>query len=212
MLSLFEQRFGKLIAIWPQGKSKHRKILWLCQCDCGNEVIIGGSSLKSGHTRSCGCLKIEKIKQRSTKHGYGKSHVYRIWANMIQRCTNPNRSQYQYYGGRNIKVCKRWSKFKNFLKDMGEVPPGHQIDRINNNGNYCKSNCRWVTSKQQQRNKQNNRPITYNGRTQLLIEWAEETGIDRETIAARLKRGWSIEKALITPIQKHKVYKLKDRV
>lgn len=126
---------------------------------------------------------------------------------MIQRCTNPNDKRYKNYGGRGITVCKRWrNSFEKFLEDMGEPPTKeHSIDRINNNGNYCKSNCRWVTRKEQNRNKRNNRLITYKGKTQCLIEWAEEYNINYDTLWCRIyKYGWPIEKALTTPVKKRR--------
>lgn len=118
---------------------------------------------------------------------------------MIERCTNPNDQQYERYGGRGIKVCERWRKFENFLADMGEPPPGLQIDRIDNEGDYCSSNCRWATRVQQARNKRNNRVIEYRGRAQPLAAWAEETGLNANTIRHRLNLGWSVERALTEP-------------
>ena len=211
MLSLYDQRFGKLVAIEPRGSNKNKQILWLCLCDCGNEVIVEGRALKAGQTKSCGCLALEQAKKmglNNKTHGHSKngkkSKVYMAWEAMIQRCTNHKHKYYNIYGGRGITVCDRWLKFENFLEDMGECPPGLTLERRNNNKGYSPSNCYWATWKQQQRNRRNNRPITHNGKTQLLIEWAEETGIDRKTITARLKRGWSTERALKTPVRKCK--------
>lgn len=130
------------------------------------------------------------------RHGYVRTKVYRTWHGMKARCYNQNNQKYPDYGGRGIKVVKRWrEKFENFLEDMGEPPSkNHSIDRINNNGNYCKSNCRWATIEQQANNKRNNRIITYNGKTQTLPRWARETGIDRRTIMKRIGYGWSLDK------------------
>ena len=136
--------------------NKHRQSMWLCKCECGIEKIILGNHLKSGHTKSCGCLH----KEIMTKHGHSKNgkrtRTYQSWHSMIKRCVNPNDPVYHNYGGRSIKVCKRWMQFENFLEDMGEVSDGYQIDRINNNENYCKSNCHWVTPKTNSRNKRDN--------------------------------------------------------
>ena len=175
-------------------------------CNCGKEKIIIGQSLKGGATKSCGCLSKEISVQCNTKHGHSKrgeaSKTYKSWVNMIQRCINPKNRYYHCYGGRGIAVCKRWMKFENFLEDMGESPDEHQIDRINNDGNYCKSNCRWTTPKQNSRNKRNNLFATYKNRTQLLIEWAEEFGVNYDVLKWRLNNGWPIEKALTTPVRK----------
>lgn len=184
-------------------KDKRRKLYWLCRCDCGKEKIVRVDNLKNGGVKSCGCLNIE----RSTKHGhaknYKKSRTYQSWFNMVQRCTNSNGEKYPIYGGRGIKVCNRWRKFKNFLEDMGERPREHQIDRIDNDRNYCKNNCRWATLKQQARNKTNNHLITHDGKTQCLVEWAEDVEIPYKTLWRRVcDLNWSVRKALTTPVKK----------
>ena len=205
-IDLVGQKFGRLLVLQFIDKNKWRDSFWLCKCDCGKEKIILGKSLKNGDTKSCGCLNIEKL----TKHGHNKngksSEIYTIWQSMIQRCTNPNHKAYYNYGGRGIKVCKKWLEFKNFLTDMDEHPgKGYSIDRIDNDDNYCKSNCRWVTRKEQMRNTRRNRLITHKKKTQCLIEWAEETKIPYPTLWQRIfKLGWSIEKALTIPVQKRK--------
>lgn len=145
-------------------------------------------------------------KKNALTHGHTcnnqESHIYRVWRTIIGRCTNSNNNKYPIYGGRGIRVCKRWRKFSNFLMDMGEPPTkNHSLDRINNNDNYCKENCRWATSKQQNRNRRNNLFATYNGRTQLVIDWAEEYKILYHTLLWRLKHNWSMSKALKTPIR-----------
>lgn len=149
LINLIGQKFGRLTVIEQAKRNKHRDIKWLCLCDCGNEKIIIGYSLTSNCTKSCGCLRKEKSAERAKNrviHGHKKdrqtTNTYSVWCSMIQRCTNPNRKDYYNYGGRGIKVCQRWkNSFQDFLKDMGERPKGHQIDRINNNSNYCNSNC-----------------------------------------------------------------------
>ncbi len=179
--------------------------MWLCKCNCGQTTIVRGNSLGNGNTKSCGCLSREKTRKRLEKHGCSKTKIYDIWKAMIQRCVNPKAQAYKNYGGRGISVCKRWRKFENFLEDMGKQLPGQQIDRIDNNKSYCKSNCRWSTRKQQQRNKRNNRLITFRGQTKCLIEWSEKLGIDYQVIRIRLRQlNWSIEKALTTPVKEKK--------
>lgn len=200
LLDLIGKKFGRLVVIRQENSNQNKKSRWLCKCDCGKKTIIIGSNLKNGHTQSCGCLHIKHGHSTTTKI----SKTYLSWGNMIQRCTNPNEKQYKDYGGRGITVCKRWMKFENFLEDMGERPKGHQIDRINNNDNYCKSNCRWATRKEQMRNKRNNRTILFNRKTQCVAAWAEEYGINDGTLRARLNNGWSIKKTLITPVRKRK--------
>lgn len=211
-VDLTGQKFGKLKVLGQAGKDKWGNFRWLCRCECGQEKIICGTDLKSGKTKSCGCLRKEVTIKRSTKNGHNikieTSRIYDSWRNMIQRCTNPNRNDYKNYGGRGITVCERWSGengFIHFLEDMGERPKGCSIDRINNNKGYCKENCRWVTPTQQARNTQKNLLQTYRGKTQCLAEWAEECDIPYRTLQARLcQYGWSIEKALTTPVGKYK--------
>ncbi|KKL97903.1 hypothetical protein LCGC14_1829790 [marine sediment metagenome] len=206
MNNLIGQKFGRLTVLKRMDNDKHRNSMWLCRCDCGKEKIICGYDLKRGHTQGCGCLRKEIAGITHTTHGHYKTKTYKSWEQMIQRCTNPKVHNYHNYGGRGITICSRWMKFENFLEDMGERPgKNHSIDRINNNGNYCKSNCRWATIKQQNRNRRDNLYFTYKNKTQLLIEWSEETGILYTILYYRIFRsGWTIEKALTTPIKKRR--------
>lgn len=211
IINLIGKKFGRLTVLKRMANDKHKKPMWLCKCDCGEEKIVLGLSLKSGNTKSCGCLQKEVVIKRSTKHGYNKRgkryKIYNSWSDMIKRCTNPNVHNYNNYGGRGIKVCKRWQhSFANFFEDMGEPPTKkHSLDRIDNNKGYCKSNCRWATPKQQQTNKRNSRLKTYMGKTQCISIWAEEFGINYDILYARIFRyGWSIEKALTTPVRKRR--------
>jgi hypothetical protein len=122
---------------------------------------------------------------------------------MLARCKRPNHPQYHLYGGRGIKVCERWEKFENFLKDVGVRPTtSHSIHRINNNAGYNRQNVKWATSDEQQNARRNNHRISFNGKTQTLTQWAIETGIHYVTLHYRLKRGWSVTDALTTPLQK----------
>lgn len=208
-IDLTRERFGRLTVVAYAGKDNWNRATWSCVCDCGQRTVVQSGNLRSGHTKSCGCLNAEKIQQQSVRHGHYKngkmSKTYKAWSCMIQRCTNPKRPGYHRYGGRGITVCKRWIKFESFLKDMGDQPPGHQLDRIDNNGNYRKKNCRWTTPKQQARNRRDNRLITYKGKTQCLAAWAEKFGVSPATLWQRLfKLHWSINKALTTPVKKRR--------
>lgn len=205
-LNLIGQKFGRLIVIRRVSNNKWRQVRWLCKCDCGNEKIIIGINMRRGCTKSCGCLQKELLSQKVIIHGHNtngkRSKIYNSWHCMMQRCTNPNNKDYHNYGGCGITVCKRWGKFENFLEDMGEKPKGLQLDRKKNKKGYYKSNCHWVTPKQNSRNKHNNRLITYKGKTQCVVEWCEEYKINTRTFLSRLDvHGWSVGKALTTPIK-----------
>ena len=192
------QVFGKLKVIHYENATKVH-----VECECGKWKVVHWSSLQNGLTRSCGCLRDEKLRSRTKKHGMSQTPVHNVWTAMKQRCTNPSSPNWKNYGGRGIKVCKRWMKFENFLKDMGEPPEGMSIDRVNNDGDYEPSNCRWSTRKQQNNNTRSNQRITFQGRTQTLTQWAEEYGLGRQQLYWRIKRGWTIEKALQTPISEN---------
>lgn len=198
VLDLTGQRFGRLLVKCLSHIDKQRHSNWSCLCDCGESKVVTRGNLKKGNVKSCGCLFGEG---NNRKHGHRTkaktSKVYMTWGRMVKRCYNKNDSSYSRYGGRGISVCKRWLIFENFLENMGEPPTkNHSIDRINNDGNYCKSNCRWATSKQQQRNTRNNLMITHNGQTFCLAEWSERTGIKKHSISQRLKQGWSMGKII----------------
>lgn len=150
------QRFGRLVVVRPT-QNKGMFTRWECKCDCGNTVLTYTNGLRSGHAKSCGCLKNELAKKRSTVHG-GTTHTthsptYHSWRAMITRCTNPKNIAFPYYGARGISVCDRWRTFAHFLDDMGERPEGMTIDRKENDGNYEPNNCRWATRAEQDSNK-----------------------------------------------------------
>ena len=197
------QRFGRLVVTKRAANNRYGEAMWFCQCDGGQQTTVWGAHLRRGDTKSCGCWQRQVAAARRLTHGHARrgriSRIYRIWRGMMRRCTYPNAVNYAHYGGRGITVCKRWRKFDNFLKDMGEPPLRHQIDRIDNDKGYCKSNCRWVTRKANGQNKRNNRLITFRGCKQCTAAWAEEAGIKLQTLHERLRRGWSIEEALTRP-------------
>jgi hypothetical protein len=156
MNDLTNKRAGKLIAQWSVGKNIHRRIMWLCLCDCGKMPIISSGNF-GRQSNSCGC---SHIGQNHPQHGHSSggnvSRTYQSWSRMWQRCTNSKLECWKNYGGRGIKVSKRWKNFKHFLTDMGERPIGTSIDRINNDGNYERGNCRWATPLQQRHNRRTN--------------------------------------------------------
>lgn len=149
------QRFGRwtVLALYAKG-TKLPKIptRWVCQCDCGISRVVAAPLLKCGKSLSCGCYSRQMTKARITRHGQTGTPTWISWASMINRCTCENLQHYQNYGGRGIGICERWLIFENFLADMGERPEGTSLDRINNEGNYEPTNCRWATRQQQSQN------------------------------------------------------------
>ena len=199
-------RFGKLTVgdrapPLPGGKSRNAR--WVCICDCGAETVVSGNHLQKKDTVSCGCHRIQATRSRSTTHkhsvGSGCTNTYYSWCSMKARCSNPNDDSFKFYGARGIKVCERWASFENFLQDMGVRQDGTTLDRIDPNLDYMPNNCRWATTKEQQNNRRRHHWITFSGETRTISEWADVVGISPKTIATRLYRGWTAERALTTP-------------
>jgi len=186
--------FGKLTVLGLFGRDKHQKRLWECKCECGNIVTPHTSHLKSGHTCSCGCYRIDRIKETNTKHGLCDTPEYQAWISMKDRCYNVNDEAYPNYGGRGIFVTPRWlgvNGFTNFLEDMGKRPSNnHSLDRFPNNktGIYELINCRWATTPEQNRNQRSNRNLEYNGETKILGDWAKILKISRGTLVYHLNK------------------------
>lgn len=184
--------FGKWTAV-RKGERKHH---WLCRCVCGTEREIAISSLVDGRSTACGCDRAEKTTRRFTTHGFSKTRVYRIYHAMCRRCNSPSVFGYEHYGGRGIKVCERWSDFTNFLEDMGHPPEGYSIDRIDNDGDYEPSNCRWSSKTEQMNNRRSSSvSITMNGVTHSLGQWCKLLGVNYMTMR------WRIECKKMDPVE-----------
>lgn len=194
-------RYGRLTVI-EQAKGKHRRARWLCLCDCSATTVVRGVSLRNGHTQSCGCLRRDVAFASLTIHGLRDTPEYDAWAHMLQRCANVNDAGFFRYGARGIQVCQKWREsFEAFFADMGPRPTSkHSLDRIDNDGDYIPENCRWATRKQQNRNQRSNVWLTHDGQTLCMADWADKLGMNRSTLITRLRRGWSIERALSTPV------------
>lgn len=198
------QKYGKLTAI-ARGpdtvlKTGLRRVQWVCQCECGNEVLVEAANLGSGHTKSCGCMVKAACTRNFKSHGLTETKAYRAWCAMKNRCSNTKIQSYKLYGARGIKVCDKWANsFEAFIEDMGHPPtPSHSLDRIDFNGNYDPENCRWSDSFEQANNKRNNKWHTFDGKTLTEAQWARELGLSVSALRCRIKT-WPLEKALSTP-------------
>jgi hypothetical protein len=201
---IVSQRFGRLVVLEERQvklSDGRYKYPCLCRCDCGQLTEAEKSNLATGTTSSCGCFRLERLREATVTHGQSDSVVYQIWCNMIQRCTNPSNGGYDNYGGRGITVTCRWKTFAHFYADMGDPPIGMTLERLDVDGSYSPSNCCWASQLAQARNKRANRVFTYQGKTQCLSQWAEDYGVKYWTYHARLRRGWSIEEILETPVR-----------
>lgn len=184
------QTYGRLTTIECVGTSRDRHKIWRCRCICGNEKLVSSRDLKSGNTKSCGCL----VKEQKTRYSHGKhgTRLYRIWQTMKARCKYATHVDADYYCDKGITVCDEWANsFEAFEKwaDKNGYKDNLTIDRINCNGNYEPNNCRWATPKVQCNNKGNNRVLTINGEQKTVTQWSEISGVNRYTIYKRLNRG-----------------------
>lgn len=194
------RRFGKLIVKDDSGIRKHGFVVWRCLCDCGRETFVASCSLNSGNSKSCGCLIIETARKLArenfTKHGQSDTPTWKCWSSMRERCSNEDNAAYKNYGGRGIKICGRWDDFVNFISDMGVRPYGMTLDRIDVNGDYDPSNCRWATVTDQANNRRSNRIIEFRGESKTISQWATNTNVAYSTFFWRITHGWPMERAL----------------
>lgn len=200
LIDLTAAVFGKLRVVSREENSKDGSARWRCLCECGEQRIVVGTSLRAGRHKSCGCSSPRFTSQRSLTHGASKTRTYRIWLGMHSRCGDraKGKSRRNYYS-KGIRVCERWGDFDAFLADMGAAPDGLTLDRINGAGNYEPTNCRWATAKQQANNTSANRLVELRGVVGTLAQVAEDCGLNPNTMLYRLRRGWSVERAALPP-------------
>lgn len=187
------QRFSRLLVIRRGPDANGKKARWECQCDCGKVVFVITDQLRSGHTRSCGCLATELARARNTAtkttHGQTGQSYYRVWVNMNYRCRNERCKEYRHYGGRGITVCQRWQdSFEAFREDMGPRPSGYSIDRIDVNGNYEPGNCRWADNRTQSNNRRDTTWVEAGGITGPAADVARALGLSYSTLKHRAVR------------------------
>jgi hypothetical protein len=203
MKDITGQTINNLKVLGYVGKNeKGTHTLWLCKCKCGNETIVEGGNLRGGHTKSCGCLAIQRIVDHNRKHGMRGSRIYDCWRSMKSRCSNPKDEGYFRYGGRGISYDPKWETFEGFYEDMKD---GYNdeltLDRIEVNEGYSKSNCKWSTPTEQAHNRRNNKKVIYKGKEHKLVDLYKELECDIPygTVLDRLQSGWSAERALTEP-------------
>lgn len=195
-IDLTDEIFGRLTVRY-YGGHRNGRTQWVVDCICGNRKIVAATGLRKGGVTSCGCLYRERLGNRYRTHGESTSRgVYSIWASMRDRCNNPKNKAFPHYGGRGIKVCERWNDYEAFKSDMGDRPAGMSINRINNDGDYCPENCKWATTAEQANNKRSNRLLTYEGKTQTVMQWARELSINHDAVYGRLRNGATDAEAL----------------
>ena len=181
------KRFGRLLVVSYSHHNRHRFSCWNTVCACGTKKVVVGIDLGK-YTNSCGCAK--------GKHRMCGSLTYKTWARMKERCMNPKNKNWANYGGRGILISNSWLNFSNFYKDMGKKPADKSIDRINNDGNYSKNNCKWSSPREQSNNSRMNHVLVYKGESLNVSEWARKLNINSSTLFSRLQRGWTIERIL----------------
>lgn len=187
-------RFGQ-VTMLKCVSVKFGHVRWLMRCDCGKEFV---GEVKR-QRKSCGCLNTAAIVAASRRHGMAHTPTYRAWDAMKRRCHNPDHKSYPLYGGRGITVCERWHRFDEFFADMGKVPEGMSIERIDNDGNYEPSNCKWATVAEQSRNRRTNVRVSVLGQMLCLSDAARIVGVCPSTISRRLEKGWSEHDAVFAP-------------
>jgi hypothetical protein len=200
------QKFGLLTCI---SMYRTESITFLvCECECGKVKTYRGANVINGQSKSCGCWRqkfpqkkpwISKRNKLRSTHNMSQTRSYNIWRGMKQRCLNDKCKDFANYGGREITICESWLKFENFLSDMGEAPKKMQLDRIDNDGKYCKENCRWTSTSVQGNNKRTNVFIEYGGERKTIADWSRAVGLERKTLEYRIRIGWDHKKALTTP-------------
>ena len=191
------ERYGRLtVESIFRHKQGNKELLWHCKCDCGNYTNVSRDKLIKGTTKSCGCLQRELAKKNATTHGLTKTRLYTSWHQMKARCYYEKSINYSDYGGRGIKVCEEWKNsflaFREWALANGYTD-NLTLDRIDVNGNYEPSNCRWATRKEQDRNKRNNIFITMDGETKSLPEWCEIKGVPYARTQKRYRKGYPLD-------------------
>jgi len=179
--------FNRLTVI-DRDESKTQRAYWRCKCECGAIVSISACDVKSGHSKSCGCLNQEARIKNNTTHGMSGTPTYISWTNMVDRCCDTTNKRFAHYGGRGIRVCDEWMKFDGFLKDMGARPDKLTLERVDVDGNYEPSNCKWATKKEQANNLRKSIRAIYQGQSYTASQLADLLDVPYERVYWAIKR------------------------
>ena len=203
--SLIGRTFGMLKVI-SFLKMENGRSIWICQCACGKQVSCRGNNLKTGGSKSCGCIGLSRLINRNTKHGKSirgmRSLVYSCWSAMKTRATNPKATGSRNYFHRGIGMDAKWHKFECFYADMGDPPSvKHSLDRIDTNQGYSAINCRWADRTMQNNNRRDNVRVLYDGKLWTITELANRIGIYRRLLYKRLYLGWDVKRAISEPVR-----------
>lgn len=196
------KKFHRLTVIGLSDRRWRSGFLWECACDCGATHYARSAFLIAGTVKSCGCWRQQTARNNGASvstHSMTGTREYMSWTAMLARCGNPNNVGYKHYGGRGISVCEHWRSFENFYSDMGPRPPRTSLDRINVDGNYEPSNCRWATPQQQASNKRGSIAVMYAGKMRTLVEVCSMTKVPPDIARRRIRRGWDIDRAVSIP-------------
>lgn len=204
LIDLTGRRFGRLVVVERGANRKNGSARWVCKCDCGRITVVNAYHLKSGHTTSCGCFHNENAAFIMEKHLMCNTRIYQIWAGIKKRTTHTSCKDSKYYVKKGVDICEAWNEFEVFYQ--WAIENGYDdnltIDRIDGSRGYSPENCRWVTQKVQCNNKSNNHFIEFQGEKRTVSQWAEKLGIKKCTLLSRIRKGWSVEKVITTPVKK----------
>lgn len=209
-LDIVGQKFNNLLVVERLEETQNGRYLFKCLCDCGNDKIVEGRQIKTGRVNSCGCMEREARRNAQVTHGMTYTRVYAIYSKMKLRCYNKTNKSYLDYGGRGVKICDEWLGENGFINFMNwAMENGYKehlsIDRIDVNGNYEPSNCRWATIEEQANNKRTNLFFTYNNETKTLAQWCVDLRLKYDPVHKRIKSGYSFEKAITFRLHKVKI-------
>lgn len=196
--NLTGQHFDRLTVLGLALDEPYKKKKWLCRCECGNEVLVSASNLKSGHSRQCKSCQLKAVQNGNITHDQSYTKLYRVWNGIKTRCENPNSKSYPEYGGRGITLCPEWHDAATFLEWAwaSGYHEGLEIDRIDNDGGYSPENCRWVPRKNNANNKRNCKFIEHNGESRTIAGWASYYAVNYKNLCRNLSKGYSLADAV----------------